>query len=75
VPRFKTEGALVPLVLVSVTLALVAPVVGRAGWEHAADLCIGLAASAGLLSFGIAAVHTLRAARHRGPGRSRRESR
>ena len=74
-PRFKTEGVLVSLVLVSVALALVAPVVGRAGWEHAADLCMGLAASAGLLSFGIAAADTLCAARLRAPRRSGKESR
>ncbi|HTF33370.1 MAG TPA: hypothetical protein VK714_06660 [Myxococcota bacterium] len=74
-PRSKTEGALVPLVLVSVALALVAPVAGRAGWERTADLCMGLAASAGLLSFGVATTHTLRAARQRAPRRSRRESR
>jgi hypothetical protein len=72
--RSKTEGVLVPLVLVSVALALVAPVVGRAGWEHTADLCMGLAAGAGLLSFGIAAAHTLRAARQRAPRRPNGES-
>lgn len=62
------DDALASCVLVSVALVLMAPVVGRAGWAQAADLCMGLAASGGLLSFALAAVSTVRAARARAPG-------
>lgn len=68
--RFTSDDVLLPLVLASAALVLVAPVVGRAGWEQAADVCMGGAATAGLLSFGIAARHTFRAGRRRAAGRS-----
>ncbi len=71
-PRSTREGALLPLVMASAALVLVAPVVGRAGWERMADVCMGAAATAGLLSFGIAARHTFRAGRRGAAGRSGR---
>ncbi len=72
-PRRTDEDVLLPLVLASAALVLVAPVVGRAGWEQVADVCMGAAATAGLLSFGIAARHTIRAGRRRAAGRSGKE--
>ena len=72
-PPSTTDGALAGVVLVSAALVLLAPLLGRAGWELAADVCMGLAAGGGLLSFALAAVHTHRAARRRSRGRSGRE--
>lgn len=72
-PRSTTDSALAVVVLASAALVLIAPVIGRAGWTHAADLCMGLAAGTGVLSFGLAASHTIRAARRPAPGRAKKE--
>jgi hypothetical protein len=72
--RLGSERGLMGLVLASAALVLIAPVVGRAGHALAADLCMAVAAGAGLLSFAVAALHTLRAARRRAPRRQGRES-
>jgi hypothetical protein len=69
-----SERGLMGLVLASAALVLAAPVVGRAGHERAADLCMAVAAGAGLLSFAVAALYTFRAARRRAPGRQGRAS-
>jgi len=67
------DDVLAACVLVSCALVLIAPVLGRSGWAHAADLCMGLAASGGLLSFGLAAVGTIRATRDRALRRAGKE--
>jgi hypothetical protein len=66
----RTEGVIVLLVLAAAALVIAAPVVGRSGAPVLADLTMGLAAACGLAAFGVAAAHTLRAARRapRPPG-------
>lgn len=72
-PRPTSDTSLAVLVLATAALVLVAPVAGRVGFERLADACMALAAAGGFLSFGLAAAHTIRAARRRAPARSRRE--
>ena len=71
--RHTTDGALALLVLTSAAFVLIAPLIGRAGWTHAADLCMALAAGAGVLSFGLAASYTIRATRRPAPDHAKKE--
>jgi hypothetical protein len=62
----STDGAevrLAALVLAAAALVLAAPVVGRAGHPVLADVVMALAAACAFTSFGVAAFHTVRAAR------------
>jgi TRAP-type C4-dicarboxylate transport system permease small subunit len=63
-----TDGWLVALVMAAAAFAIAAPVLGRAGWSAAANASMFLAAAAGVASFALAAIHTLRAARRRPRG-------
>jgi hypothetical protein len=63
------RGSDVPLAacaLAAAALALVAPVLGRAGHLVAADLTMAAAAGCGVASFVLAGLATVRAARRRG---------
>lgn len=66
----RSDSWIAALALSAAGLVLAAPVLGRIGYEGAADAAMVLAAASGLGSFLIAGRATLRAARS---GRSARE--
>jgi hypothetical protein len=61
----RSDAVLAAIVLVTACLALSAPVLGRLGSPAAADVAMLGAAGGGVLSFALAALATLRAARSR----------
>jgi hypothetical protein len=71
------DFVLVVLALIAAAFVLAAPVVGRAGYDFAADVLVVLAATSGLAGFLVAATHTflhVRVARP-DPARERPEKR
>lgn len=61
-----SDSWLMALALAAAALVLVAPVLGRSGHPMAATLAMVAAAGCGVLSFILAGVATVRAARRRG---------
>lgn len=59
----RGDALLAALVLLAAAFVLAAPLVGRAGHPAAADALVVAAVACGVLSFGVAGLATLRAAR------------
>ena len=61
----RSEIAIVLLVLTAAALVLAAPVLGRNGFRGAADIAMAFAALAGIASFAVVMVDTLRSSRRK----------
>lgn len=64
----RTETAIAVLVMAAAGLVIGAPILGRLGLSHLADLAMASAALCGLGAFAVAGLHTFQAARRRGAG-------